>query len=207
MEWAYYKNSTQVEAIYRYNYDSRGNLSELTLYSDIGNVLEKTIYSYNSSGFLSQETFFEAGNTFVSRSEYETNLELNTITETEYSTNNNPIAKRVYHYSDLEAGNIIKREVFKQGDKLFYRVDVVYNDEGEIDKEDFFSSSGNLAYQFNYKYDVNGNNTEKTKYSPTRVVLQRLTNVYTQVGLERGITEHDRKGRLVSSVQFEYKNF
>lgn len=205
-EWAYYTNYTKVEAIYRYSYDSRGNISELTLFSDIGNVLEKTIYSYANNGFLSQENFFEAGNTFVSRSAYEMNDVSKTITEMEYSANNSPVAKRIYHYSGLTDGELIKREVYKQGDELYYTAEFVYNN-SKIEREDFFTSTGNLAYQFVYTYDVNGNNTEKIKYSPTKVILQRFTTVYTKTGLERGVIEYDRKGRIVSSVQYEYVSY
>lgn len=206
-EWAYYINYTQVEAIYRYSYDSRGNISELTLFSDVGDVLEKTIYSYNSKGYLSQENFFESGNIFVSRSTYEINQETKTVTETEFSTNNAIVAKRFYHYSDLNNGNVVKSEVYKQGNDLYYTVEKMYDEQGVILREDFFSSSGNLAYQFVYTYDESGNITEKIKYSPTRVVLQRFTTAITKAGLEKGVHEYDRQGRIVSSIQYEYVNY
>ncbi len=206
-EWAYYKNNTQVEAIYRYSYDSRNNISELTLFSDIGDVLEKTVYNYDHTGNLSQETFFEAGNTFVSRSTYEINTESKTITETEYSLNNAPLSKRIYYYSDLDSGKITKEEVFKQGNNLYYTVERIFNNKGNIEREDFFSPSGNLAYQFMYNYDESGNNTEKIKYSPTRDVLQKFTNAYTKSGLEMGMIEYDRQGRIISYLKYDYENY
>ena len=205
-EWAYYKNNKQVKAIYRYSYDPRGNISELTLFSDIGEVLEKTVYGYDNSGYLSQETFFEAGNTFVSRTDFETDVDARTVTETEHDVNNSPVAKTIYYYSDLDKGDLTKKEVYKQGN-MYYSVEFIYSTSGEIEREDFFSAPRELAYQFMYKHNEKGNSTEKIKYSPDRVVLQRFTNYYTKSGLEKGITEYDRQGRNISSIQYEYKNF
>ena len=179
-------------SVTQYQYDNRGNTTQITQVTDQGNIT--TVYEYDSVGLLVKVSF--ADQTTLSFS-YDDAYRRTDIT--------NSLGERI-HYELDNAGNIKTVETFDQSETLVRYIEQVYDELSRVRRIVGGESKQTtlLEYDVNnqntFTTDPNGNPPQENKYD----VLNRLIEV---IDSKQGVTQfkYDSRNRLTHVIDAENK--
>lgn len=195
------KNGDEEHAFWLYShseFDTKGNLTEQSIYAQDGSLVERTINEYDENGFLLREKYF------VEESE--------PSEENSYQRNEQGLVeKELKHYSD---GSI---------DTTTYHYDsqhriiskITINDEGETEqkvlneyKDEFLKSTkildadGELIKLDEFRYDEKGNSVEHKRFDADSGDDSFVVTRYNSHGRKLEETTFDEEGNEVSKTLY-----
>jgi hypothetical protein len=200
------KNSTEPHELWLYSqseFDPKGNLTEQSVYTQSGSLVERTIKDYDEKGFLLREKYFaEAGE----QSE-----------ETSYERDENGlVVKELKHYID----GSFDTTTYNYDSQHRILLKITVNDEGEVEqkvvneyRDDFllktslFDCEGNLIRQDEFKYDEKGNSVEHKRVDNESGEDAFIVTTYNSNGRKKTEISYDEDGDIINqTTYFEDEN-
>lgn len=180
-------------------FDKNGNLTEQTVYSQSGSMMERTVNEYNEKGFLIREKYFVDEGSASEEKSYERN-------------ENGLIVKEFMHYAD----GSFDTTVYNYDSQSRITTMITTNDEGEIEKvviheyrDDFLVSirvldgEETLLKLDEYKYDEKGNSVEHKRVDSENNEESFTVTIYNNHGRKQEETVFDEDGDILSQTFYE----
>ena len=177
---------------YSTTYNLEGNIIERTSYDHLGNITEKLVYTYDTTG---RNTGYE---------EYSATLD-KTLT-----------IPRKHIYTLDDRGTRIESRVYDSDGTLASRFTYKYDAKGNKTEEGFYYHTGQFGGKSVYTYDERGNQTSQTSYGADGTVNWKTVSTYDARGnrtewlqYERDtlrykiISMYDERGRIVGNETIE----
>jgi hypothetical protein len=137
IETIIYGKNSQVDNIYKYDYDKHNHRIQTIRYTPDQKADKKYTYEYNKYG--------------------------NKIKSVRYDLNGNMEKYYIYKYDDKQ--NLTGEEWYNADGKLEYRIENEYYESGKIKSAATFNEKDKMLYKYAYKYDTKGNVLEEEKFN------------------------------------------
>lgn len=144
----------EVSTIEKYEYDANGNRILYERQSLSGEYKKESEYDFENK--LIEEHGYDGSGTFRTLLTYDNK---NRVLDITYMVADAVDEKRVYKYD----GNKAVVDILKQGKNLVSRVYLLYDDRGEVLKEEIKTIDGKVLESKVYTYNDKGNVTNETK--------------------------------------------
>ncbi len=155
LETKTYNMKGEVSTIEKYEYDNSGNRTLYERQSLSGEYKKES--EYDTENKLIEEYGYDGSATFRTQLKYDNKSR---VLEINYFIADEIDEKRVYNYN----GNAATVEILKQGKHLTSKVDLVYNESGEVLSEVLKSLDNKILESKSFEYNSNGNIVKEVKY-------------------------------------------
>jgi len=206
-----------------YQYDNKGNLTELIYFDENEKIILKKTCKYNEKGNIIESIYFDPLTSTNTTELYKYDDKENMIESISSSSNNSHTDKTIYTYN--KEGNMIGIAVNSNENGSFeYRLAYEYDEKGNIIESAQYNDNESMSnkyfykrnpqgiifkikrYLFNesieyktiaYKYDENGNIIEHATYDAEENLKNKFSNTYNYA--EKG--NWTKKTKIENGVQ------
>lgn len=189
-----------------FKYDKKGLPQLETEFMPTGELLGKTIYTYDSAGYLKDITWYNSNEYIISKTEFVVDSAAGTVTERKLFSPDSVNEKTIYFYSDLKNGHVVKKQQYKGENHLDQTIVYHYGDENKIEKAQFINPQGKTTSYREYHYDTKGMLQETVRLYPNGDMIKEFDFNYSDSGLLTGKLEYDQKGGMVNYCKYTYNN-
>jgi YD repeat-containing protein len=193
------KQPLQEYWLYSYSeFDTRGNLTEQSVYAQSGALLERTSREFDGNGFLKREKFFIEDEEPSEEKSYERN-------------DDGILLKEYKHYTDGSHDTIVYN--YDSQHRIISRI--TSDDEGEVEEKlinefngDFlvrtqiFDGDDNLLRSDEFSYNEQGNSVEHKKIDNESGELSVVVTTYNSNGHKLKETHLDEDGDEISETNY-----
>lgn len=184
-EFGEYKPQLKSKYIYKYTYDERGNVVDVTTYDFQGELDFKVVTKYDEKGNPIERTWYDFPGTLVKKFFYKYDEKGNQVESTTYDSQGQLKCKFLTKYD--EKGNMVE-QIYDNSpwSKSVYK----YDGKGNMVEEATYYSDGKLMWKTTYKYDEKGNIVEKLGHHLWLRSDGRTTYKYDEEGDEVVVMEY-----------------
>jgi len=213
------KGNMQGRTTYKLN--GKGDVSEITHYDHVGELIKKTIFRYNESQKISERLTYHSNGELWGKDiflyddrknisckmsyhsdgfltqktlyRYDCNDNLKEKYEIEYLDADQPLCTEKYKYD--YNGNEIEHSYYGMNDRLEWKHSyiIIYNS-NEQKEEEIKIEDGTLQGRWLYKYDSLGNEIERAYHNTMGIVEYK------------NISKYDNKGNRIEYITYNGKN-
>ncbi len=158
-----FNHKGEVSTIEKYQYDTHGNRTLYERESLSGEYKKES--EYDTENNLIEEYGYDGSATFQTTLKYD---DKNRVLEIVYLIANDVDEKRAYTYE----GNTAQVKILKNGKYLTSKVNLVFNESGEVLSEVLVSLDGKILESKSYEYNQFGNITKEVKYKNGELFLE-----------------------------------
>ena len=195
--------NTSIEVL---KYDAKSLPVLQTEFMPTGELIGKTTYKYNSQGFLQEITWYNGNEYIISKTEFETDSSMNSVTESNFFAPDSVKEKTVYFYSDLKKGRVEKEQHYLGKKQLDKTIVYHYLDDGRLEKEETAGPDGKTTSYLEYRYNAKGMLQEKVRIYNTGEKIKEADYSFNDQGLPAGLLEYNQKGGMVKYVKYTYND-
>ncbi len=149
-----YGKNSQVDNIYKYDYDKTNRRIQTIRYTPDQKADKKYTYEYNKYG--------------------------NKIKSVRYDLNGDMEKYYIYKYDDNQ--NLTEEDWYNANGKLEYRIETDYYTSGQKKSSTTYNENGKMLYKYEYKYDAKGNVIEEEKFNDENEPAGVIQYVYKYYG-------------------------
>ena len=164
------------EKLSRILYNKNGFPTKTIIFNSQGSTQYTYTYKYDVNGYRIQTIRADSNGTKDKKYTYEYNKFGNKIKSTRY--NMNGIMEKYYLYKYDDSGNLTNELWFNFKGELEYRVNNIFNDEGEKIETDTYNPNNNLIAKYFYHYDSQNNIIEQVQYNEDDQKIGLIQFVY-----------------------------
>lgn len=159
----YYKSDMSVQAIFDYDYDSNGNLTEMRHSDYMGMLKSKEVFAYDRQGNKVKEVRYDSNGKTISNEAYSYDLKGNKVEEINYNLNGEMARKFTYLYDDNENLKEIIENKLDGEFIVIWRCSYKYDNHNNIIEELSFQNEL-PSESHKCKYELNGNVFKESIY-------------------------------------------
>ncbi len=211
--WCYSGSTAGTPKVYKYEYDSDGNVIKKFLYNDVDCLCECT-YVYENGNLIKSVDNYTDGE--VIEINYTYNEYNHVLSETKITTKGDYTDESTTEYRyEYDGSNIVKKTTVKPN-KTEIAEEYEYNKNGDVTKKIEFDGYEYTSIATDYVYSENGAVVKKTEtkdrwsINPMSVEYDKYGNILKKLGDDGdGYTyeyEYDSKGRVISKTTNEIYN-
>jgi hypothetical protein len=149
-----YGKNSQVDNIYKYDYDKNNRRIQTVRYTPDQKADKKYTYEYDKFG--------------------------NKIKSVRYDLNGNMEKYYIYKYDDNK--NLTEEDWYNADGKSEYRIENEYYESGQKKSSTTYNEDGRMLYRYKYKYDSKGNVIEEEKFNESNDPAGVIQYVYRYYG-------------------------
>lgn len=188
-------------------YDSEGNLLEETKFKRDGTIEQKVKNQYNDKGNVEKTEALKdtgLGNDRPNKIDYGYDEQGNLIESTSLNPDGSVLIKTKNKYDDTGKMTEMLTENASSDPrkKIFIKLNLSYNEQGEVSKAEALDKDGNILSVIEYKYDSNGNLVEQINQVQGKQL--RLLHTYDANGKALESTQLDEQGEVKSRTKNTY---
>lgn len=190
--------------IVTYTYDSRGYLSRETHFEASGEIRKRIDYKYTIEGCILEKSVFDQYDYIQSKEVYE--IEGNKLVRKNYDSPGMISETEEWVYDDILRGNLIEHIVY-EGTSVFKSRRKIFREGDVIIKEEIYTSVGQVAYLLIYNYNTDNLLESIIKVFPSGSQLNHLVCKYQVSGILINSLEYDRNGFMSKYYKYMYTYF
>ena len=194
LETKAYNMKGEVSTLEKYEYDNAGNRTLYERQSLSGEY--KKASEYDTENKLIEEYGYDGSATFRTNLKYD---EKSRVLEITYYIADDVDEKRVYSYN----GNTATVKIFKQGKHLTSKVDLVFNEAGEVLSEVLKSLDNKVLESKSFEYNSSGNIVKEVKYKNGEFFYE-ITYKYDANQNLLSVSEKNRSADKFEKKQYNY---
>lgn len=225
---SYYSSDGNLLSRVKYDYDLSGNLTEINVYDENGDLGTSITYGYDKNDFLNLRKTYYKGN-IISFQKYINDEFGNTLMESTYKANGSLKDKWEYSYDEFEneiesvyydSNNSVQDRFLKsfkynnQGqiiekERKRERIEYTYDLNGNIINSKYFDEDGNYDGEHSITYDDSNNEIETTsidKFGKIETISEQKFDVNGNL-IERNTYLKDKSSLPISWVKYQYDNY
>jgi len=182
-----YKNKDTLIKTTKYYYNDKNNTIADSSFDAKKKLTASTEYKYDANGYIIEELTYNASKKIIEHKKYINNVR-NKVSELKcYDTDEKPLDKYSYYYNIN--GNIVEKSHFL-ANGLDYRLQVLYNDKGIKDIENYFNINGEISRKVEYYSRDKSNEAITCTYGEKDMIDKVCYHKYT----------YDKEGNPVRDI-------
>ncbi|MBN2349916.1 MAG: hypothetical protein JXJ22_13810 [Bacteroidales bacterium] len=191
-------------SIVEFLYGDTKVLTEKNEYLPTGELKNKVQYRYDSSGYISEISYYDARRYITSKWVYERVAENNSIVVSEYLPPDKPDRQWIYTYEDFYNGKESGMDSYEKKKLKFSKRNIWDEENKRISAEVFFNPQGDEVYRLEYNYDIQGNKAAVDRIFPNLTKVKKSIYNYNEKNLLSGFIDHNINGSIVEYYKFTY---